>query len=337
MGKKDIVTKRYLSDNEKFADIFNYYLYNGRKVILPRMLVDDSPEELFARMFPDGNIFTKGKMRDLLKRCIIKREDKITYILLGAESASDIHYALPVKNGLYDFMDYATQVENISKEHRRKGDLQGAQFLSGFSKSDKIKPVVTLTVYFGTEEWDGPTSLYEMFDIDDVNLLRYVDNYKINLIVPKNIKDSDKFTTDFREVVDFMKVSGNKNDMKKLIDSRREEFANMDPVTAMVLRECANVKIEIDDKEDKTNMCKAIDDMIEDAREEGRQEMCKAIDDMVEDARQEVRQEVKTENIIRIVNILREVGLDRKVAVSKISEEYLLSEKEAADMVEQNW
>lgn len=318
MGKKDIVTKKYLSDNDKFADIFNYYLYSGRKVILPEMLVDDNPEELFAEIIPNGDIFTKGKVRDLLKRCIIKKEGSVTYILLGAESAADIHYALPIKNGLYDFIDYATQVENISKVHRKKGDLSGAEFLSGFSKDDKIKPVVTLTVYFGTEEWDGPLSLYEMFDTTDKELLKYVDNYKINLIVPKNINDSDKFTTDFRDVVDFLKVSGNKKAMKKLIGNRSEEFAHMEPMTAMVLKECANVKIEIDEKEGKTNMCKAIDDMIEDAREE-------------------VRQEEKLEAVKNMVNVLKEVGIDRNVAIGKVMEKYLMPEEEAIKIVEANW
>ena len=30
---------------------------------------------------------------------------------------------------------------------------------SDFSKEDKIIPVITLTVYFGSDKWDGPRSL----------------------------------------------------------------------------------------------------------------------------------------------------------------------------------
>ena len=33
MGKQDLLAKKYMSDNEKFADVFNYYLYNGKQVI----------------------------------------------------------------------------------------------------------------------------------------------------------------------------------------------------------------------------------------------------------------------------------------------------------------
>ena len=32
MGKQDLLAKKYMSDNEKFADVFNYYLYNGSRL-----------------------------------------------------------------------------------------------------------------------------------------------------------------------------------------------------------------------------------------------------------------------------------------------------------------
>ena len=38
MGKQDLLAKKYMSDNEKFADVFNYYLYNGKQVIKPENL-----------------------------------------------------------------------------------------------------------------------------------------------------------------------------------------------------------------------------------------------------------------------------------------------------------
>ena len=33
MGAKDIETKQYMSDPTVFAEVFNYYLYNGETVI----------------------------------------------------------------------------------------------------------------------------------------------------------------------------------------------------------------------------------------------------------------------------------------------------------------
>ena len=33
MGKIDIITKEYMDSNERFADVFNNYLYDGKQVI----------------------------------------------------------------------------------------------------------------------------------------------------------------------------------------------------------------------------------------------------------------------------------------------------------------
>ena len=36
MRKKDIATKKYMSDNVRFADVFNYAIYGGRQIIKTR-------------------------------------------------------------------------------------------------------------------------------------------------------------------------------------------------------------------------------------------------------------------------------------------------------------
>ena len=38
MSDKDAVSKKYLQDNARFADLFNFYLYGGRQVIQPDQL-----------------------------------------------------------------------------------------------------------------------------------------------------------------------------------------------------------------------------------------------------------------------------------------------------------
>ena len=46
MGKQDLLAKKYMSDNEKFADVFNYYLYNGKQVIKSENLKEESISEI---------------------------------------------------------------------------------------------------------------------------------------------------------------------------------------------------------------------------------------------------------------------------------------------------
>ena len=47
----------------------------------------------------------------------------------------------------------------------------------------------------------------------------------------------------------------------------------------VVIRECANINIKIEEKEEKQDMCKAIDDMMRDAREEEHKVMQKKLDE----------------------------------------------------------
>ena len=47
----------------------------------------------------------------------------------------------------------------------------------------------------------------------------------------------------------------------------------------VVIRECANINIKIEEKEEKQDMCKAIDDMMKDAREEEHKVMQKKLDE----------------------------------------------------------
>ena len=45
IGKKDILTKQYLSRNDIFADAFNYYLFDGKQVICPEDLKEQAQVE----------------------------------------------------------------------------------------------------------------------------------------------------------------------------------------------------------------------------------------------------------------------------------------------------
>lgn len=64
-----------------------------------------------------------------------------------------------------------------------------------FTKEDKLIPVITIIVYLGTKEWDGPRKLSDMFGDVDEELLPFIPDYRINLLAPRKITDftgSDK-------------------------------------------------------------------------------------------------------------------------------------------------
>ena len=75
--------------------------------------------------------------------------------------------------------------------------------------------------------------------------------------------------SDFRYIIEFMKASGDKEKMNSLLNEKHNIYSNMERDAMVVIRECANINIKIEEKEEKQDMCKAIDDMVKDARMSG--------------------------------------------------------------------
>ena len=108
-----------------------------------------------------------------------------------------------------------------------------------------------------------------MLSINDKEILKLIPDYRINLIDPHEINNSEKFMSDFRYIIEFMKASGDKEKMNSLLNEKHNIYSNMERDAMVVIRECANINIKIEEKEEKQDMCKAIDDMMRDARMSG--------------------------------------------------------------------
>ena len=94
--------------NTVFADAFNYFIYGGRQIIDPEKLQELDTTEL-AVPFGNGDEEFVQKYRDLLKAAAVMMDGKAAYLILGVENESDVRYAEPVKNGLYDFLQYSSR------------------------------------------------------------------------------------------------------------------------------------------------------------------------------------------------------------------------------------
>lgn len=303
-----------MSDNEKFADVFNYYLYNGKQVIKPENLHEESISEI-ALPYSEKNKNTFiEKYRDIIKRCVVKSDNHYTYFLLGIENQSEIHYAMPVRNMLYDSLNYSGQVNRIEKNHKKcKDKLSSAEYLSGVTKSDKIIPVITLALYWGNEAWDGPKSLYEMFKETDLDILRYVNDYHINLIEPKDIKDFSKFRTELGKVLEFINASDSLAKMKEILENNHEYYLHMDLESARMIETFGKAKIDMKQYEknkEEVDMCKAIEDMILEGKQEGIQEGIKAL-----------------------IEVAKELGATTDIIEKKVEEKFNLSKDEAVQAV----
>ena len=75
--------------------------------------------------------------------------------------------------------------------------------------------------------------------------------------------------SDFRYIIEFMKASGDKEKMNSLLNEKHNIYSNMERDAMVVIRECANINIKVEEKEERQDMCKAIDDMMNDVRMSG--------------------------------------------------------------------
>lgn len=273
MGMTDTVTKEYMRGNKVFADAFNYLIYGGEQVVKPALLQELDTTEIAIPFALDEEESTTEeavqKYRDVLKSTVIMQDAKASYILLGVENQTDIHYAMPVRNIIYDALQYGKQVSEVAKKHKNQSDGKRhnrGEYLSGFYKEDRIRPVITLVIHFGADEWDGPLSLYEMMDLEDEKLLEFVQDYRIFLIDPYKLThdDLEKFSSSLGDVLGYIKYSKDKNALSKFLNDSQVMIIDND--AARVIRDITNTPIYVPDGRGEIDMCKAVKDMIYEER-----------------------------------------------------------------------
>ncbi len=243
-------------------------MYNGRQVIDPDSLVEmDSREIEVPYGGKDGAGQPVQKYRDVIKSVTAMTDRRMAYLVLAVEDQTKVNYAMPVRNMLYDAMQYAKQVEKAASSHRKSGDYKDAdseEFLSGFMRDDRLLPVATLVIYFGPGEWDGPMSIHEMFGELDEEMLSMVQDYRINVLAPAAIEDGDfgKFKTTLREVLEFIKYSRDADRLDELVEND-EDFRQLGRDEVNLLKACVNVNLDVKEREEVLDVCKAWEDMQE--------------------------------------------------------------------------
>ena len=214
-----------------------------------------------------GKPETTQKYRDVLKTLSVKKDKTCTYLVLGIENQSRVHYAMPIRNMLYDVLQYEKQVRELAAKHRQNRDAENAdEYLSGLTKDDRLIPVITLVINFGDKKWDGPLTFHEMLTEQPEEVLALLPDYKVFLIDPMAMEseDFDKLHSSLREVLHCIKVQKDKQEMRELLQTD-DRFARLDRDAAMVIRTMTNTKFKIDDHSEVVNMCEAIQGLIDDS------------------------------------------------------------------------
>ncbi len=122
----------------------------------------------------------------------------------------------------------------------------------------------------------------------------------MHLIEPAKMTDEDfeKFSTSMGKVLKFMKLSNSRTEMKNLMETD-DDYSHIDRNAARVLKECANISLDIDSDEEVIDVCKAW----------------------------------KDEAIVTTIETMREVNISDPVIEEKIMAKYNLTESEAKDFL----
>lgn len=158
--------------------------------------------------------------------------------------------------------------------------LTAGEYLSRFRKNDRLIPIISLVFYYGSEPWDGPVDLYDMFQLEGTKeeneiLEKYLPNYKINLVDAERLKDVEKFSDDLQVILTMLRYRDSKEELTDYINENKKFFQNVDYETSQAMKAFLNMKQipgEAEHKEEMIDMCKAIQEMYDDGVKNGIQQ-----------------------------------------------------------------
>jgi len=235
MGKNDEVLKRYLADADRYADLINGFGFGGQQVVHAEDLspLDTQTGQLESgtnrhRSIPAPRSLHKQKgirYRDLIRRTAFG----MNFAVIGVENQQEVNYIMPVRCMGYDVREYERQAAEARRRIRaevkaRKKEqelvkaeekLTDAEFLSGIRAEEKLHPCVTFVLFYG-DEWTGSKDLHGLLDFSEMpeQLRSLVANYNINLLDIKKLESTDMFRTDLKQVLDFIRYSGDKDKLR---------------------------------------------------------------------------------------------------------------------------
>lgn len=314
--RSDEQLKSFFRDNERFADLFNSCLFRGEKRVDPKGLREVDSE--FAL-----SIFSKDFQKEITKtRDVVKLDrDGSYYRILGLENQDKIHYAMPLRCMVYDVLSYLRWVEDVSRKNRREktyGNID--EFLSGWTKKDRLVPCYTIVIYWGSKPWDGPRALSDMmeFDPDGERPSKFQD-YRPLLF---SVNEIAEFDFDNREVGQLFQIvkALNTNGGRDMPEIMRNVDVDVAYTAALV-----------------THVTGRYSQLIDKAIQEGKEsvDMCEALEKVLLEERAEGRLEGQLEGREEMAFRLLKEGVDMNVIqkASKLSDETIKKIAEKAGII----
>lgn len=322
--KQDTILKNFWKNNDRFADLFNTFLFNGKEILKPDDLTEVDTDVSSMLKF-NGHAETVQKILDVVK----KTAYGIDFMILGLENQSHIHYAMPLRHMIGDAFSYQKEYNEIVAKNKKERNFASTdEFLSKFRKTDRLHGMVTLCIYYGEKEWDGPLSLVDMLDIPDK--LKFIfSDYKFNLIQMRSCKDLHFHNSDINTVFDLSSSIYNR-DYEKINSLYKNQ--PISPELALVVGAITESQELIDhalenEKKGAINMCTALEELKKEGVQEGLQEG-------LQKGLQEGLQKGEVKGIIQTCKLFNP---DQEAALKLIMDKFSLSQETALDYIKKYW
>ena len=202
----------------------------------------------------DGDIKADVRFRDLAK--VVEVDDAI-YCLFAIEHQSVEDYTMPLRIMEYDVREYLRQVKSN----------KGVQV--------QIKPIITIVMYWKADKWNQPLSVKDMFDkntvrwLEDNGLGGYIQDYRMHLFEPCAEDNLDKFKTELKDVIAYVKYSKSTEALKDYNEKYKPDLTKS---TVTLINELTNSKYVFIEGKERLDMCEAFEGLIEEGRAKGRTE-----------------------------------------------------------------
>ena len=131
--KNDVEGKTFFENDERYADLINGLLCNGRQILREGDLTEISGQvRVRIPKAGSGSSGQKYKKREKMQDIVRKAAFGMNFILIGLENQETIDYSLPLRCMEYDVGQYEKQAAKIRRSVRKRPKgLKAGEYLYG--------------------------------------------------------------------------------------------------------------------------------------------------------------------------------------------------------------
>lgn len=254
--------------------MFNAVLFDGKEVIQPEELME-ADTDLSSVIKMNRHADTVQRVFDVVK----KTSNGVSFVVWGLENQEKIHYAMPLRHMLGDALSYLKEYQDLAAKNKQENNFETEdEFLSKMKKTDRLHPVVSICIYYGEKEWDGPFRLTDMLEIPE-ELKEIVSDYDMHLVQLVKSEELRFHNEDINTVFEICRAMYKKEHEKirqiyetRTIDTELAFTIGAITKTQRLINEALQTEIG-----GTVNMCKAMEEWEQECVEKGKKQMLKDI------------------------------------------------------------